>query len=158
MSGIVPSAPHCGSIACMEIAVSSLDELETYTNQWLAQLPKTGAVVVALSGDLGVGKTTFVQCVARALRVPDSVQSPTFVLEKIYIPTEGRFTRLVHVDAYRLEFEDDRILELANLSHEPDVLIMVEWPEYLAHPPVWTERLVFQWLGESSRRIVDSRP
>src|ERR1700739_2778621 len=67
------------------------------------------ATVVTLSGDLGAGKTTFVQAAANALGIEENVTSPTFVIEKIYqLPKKSDvrhrfFKRLVHVDAYRLE-------------------------------------------------------
>ncbi|MEA4907065.1 MAG: tRNA (adenosine(37)-N6)-threonylcarbamoyltransferase complex ATPase subunit type 1 TsaE [Chloroflexi bacterium] len=82
--------------------------------------------LVCLSGDLGAGKTTFVQGVARGWGSLDSVSSPTFVLVNEYRkPAEER---LFHLDSYRmqnwLEAEDldlDRMLERGAL--------LVEWPE-----------------------------
>ncbi len=137
----------------METAVSSVEELAAYTSDWLTTLPKEGTVIVALSGDLGAGKTSFVQCVARALGVRDSVNSPTFVLEKSYPTQAGRFKRLIHIDAYRLQGEDDHILDLPQLSLDSDNLIMIEWPEYLAHPPLFTHQIAFQWEDDSTRRL-----
>src|SRR3989338_3678065 len=74
---------------------------------------KSGATVVGLSGDLGSGKTSFVQGVANALGVSEHVTSPTFILERIYklsVPkpstydlVPNTFSHLVHIDAYRLD-------------------------------------------------------
>ncbi len=84
---------------------------------------------LALHGDLGVGKTTFVQGLARGLGVSDPVSSPTFA---IYTVHPGRRMRLVHLDAYRLENESQvEDLLLDEFLFSPWVLA-VEWPEKVA--------------------------
>lgn len=98
----------------------------------------TEATVVALSGELGAGKTTFAQAMASALGVRESVTSPTFVLEKIYPLEERAFARLVHIDAYRLQSPDAlKALGWGELLQDPSNLIVIEWPENVAHaiPP-----------------------
>lgn len=82
--------------------------------------------VLALHGDMGVGKTTFVQGLARGLGVKEQVTSPTFAIYSVYA---GARTKLVHLDAYRLENErqlEDLLLE--EFLTSPWVLA-VEWPE-----------------------------
>lgn len=82
--------------------------------------------VLALHGDMGVGKTTFVQGLARGLGVKEQVTSPTFAIYSVYA---GARTKLVHLDAYRLE--NERQLEellLEEFLTSPWVLA-VEWPE-----------------------------
>jgi tRNA threonylcarbamoyladenosine biosynthesis protein TsaE len=83
---------------------------------------------LALHGDLGVGKTTFVQGLAEGLRIKDPVTSPTF---NIFTVHRGP-TNLIHLDAYRLqsarEVED---LLLADFLVTPWCLA-VEWPEKIA--------------------------
>lgn len=83
--------------------------------------------VVALSGDLGAGKTCFVQGAAARLGVATPVTSPTFVLVKL-LPAA---VPVVHVDVYRLE----QLRHLDDLGEEvfaPDVITFVEWAERLA--------------------------
>jgi tRNA threonylcarbamoyladenosine biosynthesis protein TsaE len=83
---------------------------------------------LALHGDLGVGKTTFVQGLARGLGIPDAVTSPTF---NIFTLHRGPIN-LLHLDAYRLENPqqvDD--LLLADFMISPWCLA-VEWPERVA--------------------------
>ena len=83
---------------------------------------------IALTGDLGAGKTTLVQGAARALGVRDQVVSPTFTLVREY---EGRMP-VAHVDVYRLERVQDVIdLGLEELPAEPGVLF-VEWGDAVA--------------------------
>jgi tRNA threonylcarbamoyladenosine biosynthesis protein TsaE len=105
----------------------------------LAILPaKDTATLVTLRGELGSGKTTFVQEFARKLGITDIVQSPTYVLMKSY-PFSGdrtsfgrprRYDRLVHIDAYRLlsPEEFDTIKPQEFLS-DPRALVLLEWPE-----------------------------
>jgi len=88
------------------------------------------AVVLALSGDLGAGKTTLVQLLARVLGVIDTVTSPTFVVMKQYETTNEAFPMLVHIDAYRIEDTDEmRPLGFATLLREPGALMCIEWAE-----------------------------
>ena len=81
---------------------------------------------LALHGDMGVGKTTFVQGLAHGLGVHEQVTSPTFAIYSIY---QGLTRRLVHLDAYRLENE----LQLEPLLLEEFLIspfcLAVEWPE-----------------------------
>ena len=95
--------------------------------------------VVALIGELGAGKTTFTQAAAKALGVEETVNSPTFVIEKIYqLPLdsargENKFSRLVHIDAYRLKAAGELYsLGWYELIADPSNLIIVEWPEHVA--------------------------
>lgn len=92
--------------------------------------PHVRATVLALSGELGAGKTTFVQGIARALGVEESVTSPTFVIMKIYDLIDQPFKRLVHMDAYRLKGKEHlRVLGWGALCADPGNLICIEWPE-----------------------------
>jgi tRNA threonylcarbamoyladenosine biosynthesis protein TsaE len=84
--------------------------------------------VVALSGELGAGKTCFVQGAARGLGIVDRVTSPTFVLLRSY--PHGRLP-VVHCDVYRL----DRLRDLDDLGDDvlaPDVVTFVEWGDAVA--------------------------
>lgn len=110
----------------------SLEEFNTEAARFALSLAPSGigARVVALSGDLGAGKTTYVQAAARTLGVEDQVNSPTFVIEKIYRLTNKAFSHLIHIDAYRLEgaHELDAI-GWHEIVSNPENLIYIEWPE-----------------------------
>ena len=94
----------------------------------LAELLRPGDVV-ALTGELGAGKTTFVQGAARALEYPGAVASPTFTLVREYRTPN---LRIVHADVYRL----DRAQEVVDLGlHElmdDDGVLLVEWGDAVA--------------------------
>lgn len=92
-----------------------------------------GATIVNLSGDLGAGKTTFVQAIGQFLGIPDTIKSPTFTIMQAYsLPEGGKtpFKRIVHIDAYRLEKpEQIEHVDWSVLQKDKDNLIFVEWPE-----------------------------
>src|SRR3954469_20735098 len=108
------------------VTTSSAGETQAIAGELAAALPPD--TTLALHGDLGVGKTTFVQGLARGLGVSDAVTSPTF---NIFTLHRGP-TTLVHLDAYRLnhakEVED---LLLVDFLTTPWCLA-VEWPEKIA--------------------------
>jgi tRNA threonylcarbamoyladenosine biosynthesis protein TsaE len=84
--------------------------------------------VLALHGDLGVGKTTFVQGLARGLGITGGVTSPTF---NIFTLHRGK-TNLLHLDAYRLESAREVEDLLIEDFMEPPWCLAVEWPEKVA--------------------------
>ena len=93
-----------------------------------------GGDVVALYGELGSGKTTFVQAVAKALGIRKQIVSPSFILVRSYeIPknnTSKSAGRLVHIDLYRLESADDlRSVDFSELASDSGNLVMIEWAQ-----------------------------
>ena len=116
----------------MEITTHSLEEFKSQARRFAAGLNVASdhATIVALSGDLGAGKTTFVQEVAAYFGIPEPVTSPTFVIEKVYECASGPFKRLIHIDAYRLKGAHDlEILGWREIIIDPNNLILLEWPE-----------------------------
>ena len=85
---------------------------------------KNGSVIT-LSGDLGAGKTTFTQGLAKGLDIKKMVSSPTFTIMKQY---HGKF-KLTHIDAYRLEglHQDLGFEELIGTEG----VCVIEWPDYI---------------------------
>lgn len=137
----------------------TLDELEQYAADFASSLPKmsgTHAHVVGLRGELGAGKTTFVQVVARTLGVKEKVTSPTFVLAQRYTTTHPVFTDLVHIDAYRLAGETKDTIGFVEYLNDPHTLVLVEWPENLpkeASFPADAPILQFETIDETMRNI-----
>ncbi len=141
----------------MERTVSSLEELEAFAQEFADALaPDAGATLVTLSGELGAGKTAFTQALARALGVAETVNSPTFVLEKTYaLPEGGAFERLVHIDAYRLNGGNELgPLDVDVLLRDPGNLIVLEWPERVSDAlPAAARELAFRVTEDGSRII-----
>lgn len=92
--------------------------------------PQKHAVVLALEGELGAGKTTFVKAFAKALKIKAHITSPTFVLMKRYVLTTNNFTRLFHIDAYRLKnYHDLASLGVPELMADTKNIILIEWAD-----------------------------
>jgi tRNA threonylcarbamoyladenosine biosynthesis protein TsaE len=86
--------------------------------------------VLCLQGDLGAGKTTFVQGIAQGWGSLDSVSSPTFIIVNMYRRTDG--AELFHLDTYRLESQPEaEELDLDSMLNEG--VLIVEWPERLGN-------------------------
>ncbi len=99
--------------------------------QSVSSAPKErgSAFVIFLRGELGAGKTTFMQALARELGVEHSIHSPTFSLMKIYPIDFHGFQRLIHIDAYRLNgAEDFCTLAPDTFLHDPTAIVCIEWP------------------------------
>ena len=96
-------------------------------------------VVIAVSGDLGAGKTTFIQALAKELGVTSFVPSPTFALLRTYTLTKPKngIHRLIHVDAYRIENEQELLpLDLDEELADGKSILVIEWPEKI---PRWIQ-------------------
>jgi tRNA threonylcarbamoyladenosine biosynthesis protein TsaE len=120
------------------------------------KMPENAAAVIALSGDLGAGKTTLSQEIGRTLGVAEQMVSPTFVILKRYGTTHTRWHTLIHIDAYRLE-QDRELYTLGweDILRDPHTLVLIEWPEKV--PGCIPEQALSVHLsheGESTRRVV----
>lgn len=137
----------------------ALDNLEQLVEEVLASLvtKKVGATIIALQGNLGAGKTTFVQALARNMGVEASVQSPTYVLMKSYPVSYRNFTMLIHIDAYRLEKpEEFAALNPETFLKNAENLVCIEWPERVegALPtPDLVLTFSVEGVGEKERNI-----
>lgn len=88
------------------------------------------AVVLALSGDLGAGKTALTKILAGELLIEEPITSPTFVIMKRYQTDDEHFHTLVHIDAYRIEALDEmRVLGFHEVLKEEGTIVCVEWAE-----------------------------
>lgn len=114
----------------MKVILTELPEFARQVRAQIMRLPHKGsATLVYLVGELGAGKTTFTQNLSRELGVTDDVQSPTYVLMKSYELPHGRFTKLVHIDAYRLNSAAEfAALKPEDFLADPAHLVLVEWP------------------------------
>ena len=115
---VIPPLAAAGKVAVTE------SELRA----WGEKLGRAAAppLVIAISGELGAGKTTLAQAICRGAGVTDFVTSPTFALVQRYDGSRGL---VYHIDLYRLE----SARELVNLGWDDvlrdDALVLIEWPE-----------------------------
>ena len=148
----------------MEKISNSLQETEKIAQDWLAGISVTAkqfsansdrATIVGLSGDLGSGKTTFAQLVAKNLGIKEFVTSPTFVIMKIYPAVGETFKQLIHIDAYRLEkAEEIKVLNLEKFYNDKSNLILIEWPEKVQGGlPADLKTIKFEVVGETQRKM-----
>ena len=111
-------------------------------------------LVIALSGELGAGKTQFVRGLARGLGIPARVHSPTFTLVNEY--GGGRLT-LFHLDLYRLETAEQILAAGLADFFAPDGVTVIEWAERIAGcrlpVPDW-QRVGIEIASETERKIV----
>ncbi|MBI4132509.1 MAG: tRNA (adenosine(37)-N6)-threonylcarbamoyltransferase complex ATPase subunit type 1 TsaE [Candidatus Sungbacteria bacterium] len=103
-----------------------------------------GPLILALSGELGSGKTTFIQGLARALGIREKIQSPTFVLAKWYrLPKRANsFRHFIHIDCYRLEKASEvRHFNFPALLKDPETIAVIEWADrirkFIPKKAVW---------------------
>ena len=114
------------------------------------------AIVVGLYGDLGAGKTAFAKAVAKALGVEEVITSPTFVIEKIYDLQNKKFTHLIHIDAYRLEREQELVsLGWNEILKDKGSIILIEWPEKVAGIMPKHIKITFNALEKENSREID---
>lgn len=91
---------------------------------------KKKAIVVALKGELGSGKTTFLQGFAKGLGIRDKILSPTFVILKNFQIPNSNFQHFYHIDCYRIK-KPEEILDLGfkEIVSDPKNIIAIEWAE-----------------------------
>ncbi len=138
----------------MEFISHSPAETESLGERWGREAQS--GLVIALSGDLGAGKTQFVRGFARGLGVTTRVHSPTFTLVNEY---SGGRLKLFHLDLYRLETRDH--IRSAGIEEflQPDGVAVIEWAERLEDGRWKMEdgkirKVKIQITSETERRII----
>jgi len=135
----------------------NLEQTHSLAGDFLKSLKSNKmAIVILLYGDLGSGKTSFVQGIAKRLGLKDNIISPTFVIEKIYkLPKNQKFKQLIHIDAYRLDSYTEMLaLGWNDILKNPDNLIFIEWPERIKEIlPKGAKKIFFTFLDEQRRMV-----
>ena len=138
----------------MEMISHSPAETEALGERW-GRAAQHG-LVLALSGDLGAGKTQFVKGLARGLGVTARVHSPTFTLVNEY---GGGRLKLFHLDLYRLETPAQILSAGIEEFLSPDGVAVIEWAERMEDGGWKMEdgkikKVIIEILGESGRKII----
>jgi tRNA threonylcarbamoyladenosine biosynthesis protein TsaE len=133
------------------------------THDCAAQFAKSlkGGEIFGLVGDLGSGKTTFVQGVARALKIKSTITSPTFVILREYQISDKRYAishklnSLVHIDLYRIEsFADAESAGIFDYLGKADKVCFVEWADKIKNDlPKNTNYIKFKFINKNTREI-----
>jgi len=133
----------------------SIEDTRRIAREVLRQLGRQH--ILLLNGQLGTGKTVTVQALAEELGVKDAVASPTYVLMKIYNLEGQIYKRLVHVDLYRIEYNQDTDeLGLTDYLHDEKSLVVVEWPERIMGSwPAGALAVNFDYGDKESIRTID---
>jgi len=118
---------------------------------------KKKAIVIALKGELGSGKTTFLQGFAKGLRIKDKILSPTFVLMKKFLIPNSRFLIqwFYHIDCYRIKKPEEILfLGFEEIISNPKNIVVIEWAEKVGEIlPKESIILGFKIKGEKKREI-----
>jgi len=123
---------------------------QRFGGQWAKTLKPSATI--ALHGDLGSGKTTFVKgIVAELMGIPfDAIQSPTFTLMNLY---EGPLP-IYHFDLYRLKSAEEFVAKGFVDFFESDGICLIEWPDRIASLlPKTTQHVTLSHVDEQTRRI-----
>lgn len=130
----------------MVIKTKSFLETQKAGGEFAKEIKDGG--VVCLYGDLGAGKTTFVQGVARALGIEGRVVSPTFIIVR-------KYKNFWHVDLYRMNsIEEIDGLGLAEICADPKNIVFIEWPERMGKLlPKKRWEVKFNQIGDNEREI-----
>jgi tRNA threonylcarbamoyladenosine biosynthesis protein TsaE len=113
--------------------------------------------IFCLQGNLGAGKTTFIQGVAKALKIKEKITSPTFVLMKKFpLSKKLPFSELYHFDCYRFDKpEEILVLGFKEIIKNTENLIFIEWPEkikkLIPKNAIWIN---FKVIGKNKREII----
>lgn len=117
--------------------------------------PGKMATIVELVGDLGAGKTTFMQGVGAYFGITGALPSPTFVIGRAYnLPPGKPWKRLIHIDAYRIETAEElKGIDWDRYADDPGNIIFVEWPANMKTELAADKRITFNHIDETKREI-----
>lgn len=142
----------------MEVITKSAKETQEFGEKighYLKSLSHKARVIL-LKGELGSGKTTFVQGFAKGLGISYRLVSPTFIIIKEYQISTSGFEKFYHIDLYRTkDAYFDETLQLNEILKNPKSLVVIEWSERLGGTiqlanPITVE---FETTADETRKI-----
>jgi len=135
------------------IITSSFKETQKVGEDFARQLK--GGEVLALYGDLGSGKTTFIQGLAAGLGIERPIISPTFIIMRTYNLKTQNSKVFYHIDLYRINGEEDiQSLGLLELMGDKQNIVAIEWPDKIENLlPENRINIYFEYLEDDRREI-----
>ncbi len=147
------------------VTTNSFEETQAFAKKYAQSLEE--GTVLCLYGDLGYGKTTFVQGLAKGLGIEKKILSPTFIIMRTYEikvksqkskveSTNKKLKNLYHVDLYRTSSEQEIIdLGLVELMQDRENIVVIEWPEKLGKwLPEKRIDVKLDYIDENKRKII----
>lgn len=134
----------------MEITFD-LQDIENTAKKFLALNPTTK--VFAFSGDLGAGKTTFINSLCKQMGVSEVVTSPTYSIIQEYATQSGEI--IYHIDLYRVKNEQEAMDAGIEDCLNSDEVCLVEWPERV--PEIFPAKTIFtriEFISADTRKII----
>ena len=132
----------------MEKSFTTKSNLETIALGSKLSANFCGGEFLALTGDLGGGKTQFTKGIATGLGISETVVSPTFTIERVY-------GRLHHFDLYRVHNDREIAAEIRDLIADGNNTIVIEWPENIENIlPEEYLAINFKYIGEDKRELI----
>jgi len=112
----------------------------------------SGGELIELVGDVGAGKTTLVRGIAQGMRIDETVQSPSFTINRVYDAPEDH--QLVHYDFYRLNEPGIMQDELRETMSDPKSVVVIEWADSVEEfLPADRLTITIRSTSESSRQL-----
>lgn len=142
-----------------QIFTDSAEETKKIGRDFADRLKGHKGIILALVGDLGSGKTTFVQGLAEGLGIKEKIISPTFILQRQYeVPkNKSPITNFYHIDLYRLEGDIENEITKIGLKDawcKPENIVVIEWAdkarESIPASAIW---ITFEQINENMRKI-----
>jgi len=125
---------------------------EKFAKEILAKKSKKKSFVIGLEGELGGGKTTFIQGFAKGLDVKEKILSPTFVILKKFKIKDKNF---YHIDCYRIQKSKELLsLGFKEIISNPKNIVTIEWADKVKKiMPKNTLWIQFEFINEKTRKI-----
>ena len=129
---------------------------EILAKEILKTQPSKKALIIGLEGDLGGGKTTFLQGFAKGLGIKEKILSPTFVILKRFKIQDSRFKNFYHIDCYRIKTIKEILdLKFKEIINNPKSVVVIEWADRIRQIlPKDTPILKFKFIDKNQREIL----
>jgi tRNA threonylcarbamoyladenosine biosynthesis protein TsaE len=135
-------------------SIYGLNEIENAAKEFITF--SDGYKVVAFHGNLGAGKTTFIQSVCKQSGVKENVSSPTFSIINQYTTTDDR--PIFHIDLYRVKDDEEAINAGVEECIYSGGMCFIEWPERISFLPEDTLHVFIEPVNETKRKLLCKLP